>query len=202
LTTLQRTLARSNPLRRADEPGAAHGRDSPDGRVDEPFDAPPIRPLTDADRAAMHDYTTNDGYQTMNPYLRDSSGYSDADRAVIQARADRVSEGLAKLPPEPGTTYRGVNYSDDILARYEPGQVVSERAFTSTSRDPNVAQGNFDGNTVMVITGRNGRDVAPFSEYTHEAEILYDKGTSFVVTSKSWDPDIGKWVINLEEFTP
>lgn len=156
-------------------------------------------PLNDVDRAALRDYTTNDGYSTMNPFLRNPDKYNPADRAVIQARADRVSEGLAKLPGEPGTTFRGVQYSDDVLARYQPGQVVTERAFTSTSRDVSVAQGGFNGNTLMTITGRNGKDVQPFSQYATEAEILYDKGTNFQVLSKTWNPDIGKWMIHLQE---
>nr|WP_240948009.1 ADP-ribosyltransferase [Planosporangium mesophilum] len=193
-------LARSNPLKHGDEPGPPRRHDTPDGggHVNDPHDTLVGQPLTDTDRAALHDYTTNDGYTTMNPFLRDSSGYSDADKTAIQARSDRVSEGLAKLPPQPGTTYRGVQYSDEILARYEPGQVVTERAFTSTSQDPNVAQGAFNGNTLMTITGKNGRDIAPFSNYP-EAEILYDKGTNFKVISKVWNPRIDKWVIHIEE---
>jgi hypothetical protein len=173
----------------------AHGRDpaAPSAVHD-----PPSLTLTDADRAALHDYTTNDGYTTMNPFLRDSSGYSDADKLTIQARADNVSEGLAKLPAEPGETYRGVEYPSDVLDKYQPGQIVTERAFTSTSKDPDVASGTFNGNTLMVINGRNGKDIAPFSKYP-EAEILYDKGTSFKVTSKVWNAGIGKWVIALEE---
>jgi ADP-ribosyltransferase exoenzyme len=199
LRQLLAKLARSNPLKHGDETGAPHVRDSPDGtHVDDPLDSLAGQPLTDTDQAALHDYTTNDGYTTMNPFLRDSGGYSDADKVAIQARADRVSEGLAKLPPQPGTAYRGVQYSHDILARYEPGQVVTERAFTSTSQDPNVAQGAFNGNTLMTITGRNGKDIAPFSNYP-EAEILYDKGTSFKVISKVWNPRIDKWVIHMEE---
>lgn len=159
---------------------------------------PPSLTLTDTDRAALHDYTTNDGYTTMNPFLRDSSGYSDADKLTIQARADAVSDGMAKLPAEPGQTYRGVEYSDDVLDKYRPGEIVTERAFTSTSRDAGVAKGTFDGNTLMVINGKNGKDIAPFSKYP-EAEILYDKGSNFKVTGKSWSPTMGKWVILMEE---
>ncbi len=154
--------------------------------------------LTDADRAALHDYTTNEGYTAMNPFLRNPGAYSDADRAALQARADAVSRGLDKLPAQPGSTYRGVNYPDDVLAKYEPGQTVTEHAFTSTSRDAGVAQGAFDGNTLMVVTGRNGKDVAPFSNFP-ESEILYDKGTNFKVTSKAWDAGMGKWVITMSE---
>lgn len=155
--------------------------------------------LTDADRAALHDYTTNDGYTTMNPYLRNPDGYSDEEKAAIQARADRVSTALAKLPARPGQTYRGVNLPDDILAKYQPGSVVTEKAFTSTSTDSSVATGNFQGNALMVVTGQSGRDVAPFSQYPGEAEILYDKGTKFMVTGNSFDSVTGKTVIRMRE---
>ncbi|HEY9392092.1 MAG TPA: ADP-ribosyltransferase [Mycobacteriales bacterium] len=158
--------------------------------------------LTDADRAALNYYTTNEGYTRMNPFLRDPSGTPEAFRGLIQARADAVSEGLAKLPGQPGTTYRGVHFGDDVLANYEPGRIVTERAFTSTTQNPNVAQGAFDGNVLMSITGRNGKDVAPFSDYVSEAEILYDKGTNFKVTNKVWDAGIGKWLITMEEVAP
>jgi NAD:arginine ADP-ribosyltransferase len=91
-----------------------------------------------------------------------------------------------------------VNCSDDVLDGYVPGQKVTEHAFTSTSRDPGVAQGAFDGNTLMVVGGKNGRDIAPFSGYP-EAKILYDGGTPFQVVSKTWQADIGKWVVTLQE---
>jgi hypothetical protein len=134
----------------------------------------------------------------MNPFLRNPDGYSDADKAAIQARADRVSTGLAKLPPQPGTTYRGVNFSSDIAKNYQEGTVVTERAFTSTSTDASVATGAFDGNTLMTVTGHSGRDIAPFSDYP-ESEILYDKGTQFQVIRNAFDPAIGKTVIQMRE---
>jgi hypothetical protein len=154
--------------------------------------------LTDADRVALHDYTTNDGYMTMNPFLRNPDGYSAEEQAAIQARADRVSAGLAKLPPRPGTTYRGVNFPDEVLQKYEPGTVVTEKAFTSTSTDPAVATGNFNGNALMLITGQSGHDIAPFSDYP-ESEILYDKGTQFQVIGRSFNPATGKVVIQMRE---
>jgi hypothetical protein len=153
--------------------------------------------LTDADRAALHHYTTS-AYRDINEVLRGSSGLPPWEQGEIRATADRISEGLAKLPAQPGTTYRGVTYSDDVLARYQPGSVVTEHAFTSTSRDAAVAQGTFDGNVLMNVTGRNGRDVASFSTHP-EAEILYDKGTRFRVTDRTWESDIGTWVITMKE---
>lgn len=153
------------------------------------------------DHPGVRDYT-GDGYLDLNPYLRGQGGHSPAEAAALQARADRVSRELVRLPAAPGTTYRGTNLPDDVLAGYQPGRVVTERAFMSTSRDPGVAQGVFDGNTLQVVTGRNGRDVAPVSFYPGEAEILYDRGTRFLVTDRTWDAGLGKWLISLEEIVP
>ncbi len=49
-------------------------------------EVPKDRALTEGDQASLHDYTTNDGYTTMNPFLRDPSKYSQEDREIIQAR--------------------------------------------------------------------------------------------------------------------
>lgn len=150
------------------------------------------------DSAGLLDYT-GEGYRTLNPFLRSQSKYPAAERAALQARADRVSKGLAGLPPRPGTTYRGARLTDDLLARYEPGKVVTERGFTSTSRNLDVALEEFKGNVLMTVRGQNGRDVLPRSAHPHEAEILYDQGTRFRVISKTWDPDIAQWLISLRE---
>jgi hypothetical protein len=164
-----------------------------------PVDAPSV-PLTDTDRAAIHDYTGH-GYRDMNQYLResDSPAWFPYQRERYVEDADQVSAGLAKLPPDPGTTYRGVELSPADLDRYQVGQEVTERGFTSTSRDERVATGTFDKNTLMVVTGQNGKDVDPYSYNQGELETLYDKGTTFEVTGKDWDPDRNKWVISLEE---
>lgn len=154
--------------------------------------------LSDADRVALDDYT-GPGYRDMNSYLRNPDQFSPAEQAAIQARVDNVSDALAKVPPQPGTTYRGADLPDAVLARYQPGQIIPEDAFTSTSRNTDVAQGAFDGNVLFTVTGRNGRDVAPYSQFPHEAEILYDYGTEFKVVGKEWDPDLGKWLIDLVE---
>lgn len=145
----------------------------------------------------LDDYT-GPGYDAINRYLRGPGGYTADDAAALQSRADRVSQDLARLPPVPGTTYRGTYLSPEQAARYEPGRVVTERAFTSTSTDPLVAE-QFTDNAYFVVRGQSGRDVAAFSQLGHEAEILYDQGTRFRVISKTWDADLGRWLIALRE---
>ncbi|SDU68287.1 ADP-ribosyltransferase [Jiangella alkaliphila] len=153
--------------------------------------------LSDTDRLALTDYT-GPGYRDMNNALRNTDADIPAD---LQARIDRVSAALANLPAHPGTTYRGVDLPDDVLARYQPGETVPERGFTSTSTDPSVAEGAFDGNVIFIVEGRTGRDVAPYSEFPNEAEILYNAGTEFEVMDRVFDEDMGKWVIRVREAT-
>jgi hypothetical protein len=198
--------ALSKLLRRVDGPngsGSPHSPRGPDADADgmpDAFDTTPGGDLTPADLNAINDYTGS-GYRDINGYLRnpDNPNLTPAQRAELQARADAVSEALQKLPARPGTTYRGVEFSDDLLARYEPGQVVPEHGFTSTSTNPNVATGAFDGNTLMVVNGRSGRDMEAHTAVPGESEILYDQGTNFRVLSKTWDNDLKKWIIVLEE---
>ena len=147
-------------------------------------------PLDAADLSALSDYTGL-GYREMNPVLR-------ADRVEpgpLQERIDAVSTALQKLPKYDGLVFRGTRLTPEQIAVYEPGKVVPEKAFTSTSADPDRA---FGGNVRFVIDSRTGRDVAPYSNHP-EAEILFDRNTSFTVLDKQFDEKTGKTLIYLRE---
>ncbi len=151
-------------------------------------------PVSGADEAALQHYT-GFGYRALNRCLRRSQGCS----GVLAARADEVSAALAKLDPQPGITFRGTTLSGAALDVYQPGTVVREAAFTSSSRTMSVAGHFFGGNTLLVVHGRTGRNVAPYSAYPHEHEVLYDKGTRFRVLDRVWDEGADAWIITLEE---
>jgi hypothetical protein len=167
--------------------------------IDEPLKpAPPIAggipaghlaTMTDADRAALRDYT-GDGYQDLNAALR--SGILTPDQ---QARIDAINRALAKLPDYQGIVVRGTDLPQDVLDRYQPGSTVTERAFTSTTTDPAVAGGDFPGNTEFRILSQAGTDVSPYSAYPHESEILFGSGTDFYVQDRFVDPATAKTVI-------
>ncbi|MBW4031254.1 MAG: hypothetical protein HIU88_01155 [Acidobacteria bacterium] len=82
------------------------------------------------------------------------------------------------------------------MDKYVPGAVVKEDAFTSTSSDPGQA---FAGNTRFFIESFHGKDVAAWSSVKSESEVLFDKGTSFDVISKSYDPVSHTYYIGLRE---
>ncbi|MDZ5661058.1 ADP-ribosyltransferase domain-containing protein [Nocardioides sp. S-58] len=135
------------------------------------------------------DYTTNDGYDTMNNAMRQIG----PNEAHVQARIDATNRGLDQLPDYEGTTYRGTNLPDDVVERINNGGNLSDGAFTSSSTNPNVAEGflnpSKDNPTRITIEGHSGSNVGPFSAAQKEAEILFRGGTEFEVLSNTVGPD-------------
>ena len=106
------------------------------------------------------------------------------------------------MPPTPGRTYRRVRYSQETLARYKPGHLVTEAAFTSTSQllIPLAHPiSNGDEDVTFIVFGDNGRDISPFARYPAEEEVLYDKGTRFRVISKTLREEEDRWCIIMRE---
>ncbi len=148
--------------------------------------------LDDADRAALREYT-GPAYRDINNYLRGGDVTTEEAEHLAQ-RSEAISSALDKLPPHEGTVYRGGTFDEDLLAKYEPGQVVKEDAFTSTS-----AKRGFRGNTQFEIVSSNGKYIAPYAEprFRNQEEVLFDKGTRFQVLAK--DVRDGKTFIIMQE---
>ncbi|MPZ63950.1 MAG: hypothetical protein GEU93_22390, partial [Propionibacteriales bacterium] len=156
--------------------------------------------LTKDDVLGIHDYTTEGGYSAMNNYLRNPDSVSPAAREAIEARIERASAGLSKLPRYQGETFRGTNLPDDVLARWQPGETVSDAAFTSSSTTAPVAERFARGKNAFIrIVGRNGRDVQQLSHYGDEAEVLFDRATQFRVLRRAWNDDLGRWEFTVME---
>ena len=161
--------------------------------------------MTPSDIKGVYDYTTDPGYDTMNPYLRGSSHPSPLDVGSIEARIDHTTSGLSKLPAEPGRTYRGVTLNENFLDTFKVGEKWHDDSFMSSSKNPNVAetfakQAGQKGETPGIITvdGLTGSDVTSISRFQHEAEILFQRSTEFEVVSKFQDA-AGVWRIHLRE---
>ena len=133
------------------------------------------------------DYTTDNGYDTMNNAMR---GDGPLDPAV-QSRIDATNRGLDQLPSHEGTTYRGTNLPDSVVDNINNGGNLSDGAFTSSSLDPGVADDFMnlgrDNPTSITIEGHSGTNVGPFSAAQREAEILFRGGTEFQVLENSVD---------------
>lgn len=135
------------------------------------------------------DYTTNEGYDVMNNNMRQIG----PNELSVQERIDATNRGLDQLPKYDGTTYRGTNLPQDVVDHINNGGNYSDRAFSSSSTNPNVAESFFNPNrenpTRMTIDGHSGSNVGPFSAARSEAEILFRGGTEFEVLSNTVGPD-------------
>jgi hypothetical protein len=103
-----------------------------------------------------------------------------------------LASALTKLGGELKTTYRYADIKADALAHYQPGAIVTERAFTSTSLTKDEAGTH---TVIWVIHGRGGgRYIYPITD--REKEVLYPPGSLFEVKSRRTvierNPDLGR----------
>jgi len=155
--------------------------------------------LTPGEVKAIYRYTTDDGYQEMNGYLRNPSSYSPQDAARIQRDIDDAVAGMDKLPQYSGKTYRGTDMPHAVLDTWQPGAIVKDEAFWSTTTDADVGLRFRNGGEFFVtITDGTGVDIQALSHYGDEAEILVRPGTSYEVLTRDWNPS-GYWDLTARE---
>ncbi len=152
--------------------------------------------LTSDDRLALADYTGL-GSEDLNFALR-----SDALDTSQLARIEAISTALKKLPAYDGPVFRGTDLPSEVLAHYQPGEVITEDAFLSTTTDPAVARSpEFEGNVEFRILSSTGRDISSFSMISDEQEVLFRAGAKFYVLDRIVDPLTGKTIIEMIERT-
>ncbi|WP_431837135.1 ADP-ribosyltransferase [Cellulomonas sp. Y8] len=175
-----------SPLPDISDLDALHPK-NPGGDLDAWSDAVAARhPTLEPDEVRnIYRYTTDQGYQEMNGYLRNPSAYSDADAVRIRSEVDSAVSGMSKLPTHGDTTFRGTYFPEPVLEQWQQvGNHVSDRAFWSTSTEAGVAEDfriRNGGNAFVTVEGRSGVDVQPLSHYGREAEVLMPPGTVFEV---------------------
>jgi hypothetical protein len=157
-------------------------------------DTPSAATLHSGDLSALADYT-GPGHVDLNEALR--SGIVDASQ---QARVDALNRALQKLPPHDGLVFRGTDLPPHVLERYQPGAVVTEPTFFSTSKDLAVARSTaFAGNVEFKIVSLQGRDISAYSKFPTEQEVLFRNGSQFYVVDRKTDPRTGTTVIEMIE---
>ncbi|MDN3359933.1 ADP-ribosyltransferase domain-containing protein [Actinomadura sp. DC4] len=125
--------------------------------------------------AAVHSYTGG-WHRDINLALREGPGRLLSENA---AHIDALRSALDELPAYEGVTHRGADLTPEQLARYKPGEVVREPAFTSTSAG---LHSRLPGNTHFVVLSRTGREIGPLlSQAGHEREIIFRPDTEFKV---------------------
>ena len=146
------------------------------GAVDQPRGLArraPTRGMVEQELVATYSYTAT-GYVPLNRGLRSGDP---TQIAAVAAFRDTLAGALAKLPDRPGMTRRGTSLPADVLARYQPGQVVTELGFTSTGKP-------FKGDVRFEIHGRRGKLVQQYSAHPSEDEVLFPPGTKFGVVKR------------------
>jgi hypothetical protein len=151
-------------------------------------------PLSPQELSALADYTGL-GHEDLNTALRDGS----VDASQL-ARIEALNSALEKLPAHEGPVFRGTNLPPEVLAQYQPGAIVTESGFLSTSRDLTVAQSEaFAGNVEFRIMSKSGRDISSLSVLPDEQEVLFHTDVPFYVVDRRIDPSTGITVIEMIE---
>lgn len=183
--------------------------------------------LTLADVTAIRIYTVDD-FKYINPAMAENEGWlkaqipetvgnKDADvsqegldqaKAEGQRHGEMTVQGLKKLPPWKGTTFRGLGLTPDELKKeYPKGKTIVQKPFLSTSLEESVADGFAKTNSVkpgkvgilMHLTLTEGRDIAALSKYGSEKEILVIAGATFHVDDVKLRPGTNVYDVYLSQ---
>ena len=155
---------------------------------------------TEAGDDALTGYSKSTYYKELNLALRAGNP-----APLVRRIRDILNRSLALRPADPNlpTTplYRRLQLTEQqiegLLLRYRRGAVVTENAFTSTSRDPELP-GYKDRNVLFVVYSHSGRDIADIAYDPSLKEVLIPAGARFkVVQVDTRNP--AKPVITLRE---
>lgn len=130
--------------------------------------------------------------------IREAQNGDSNDKAYLKLAAD--CERYIQVAPkwDGGTTYRGIEVSEELAATYQKGAIIDVNrgsASWSTSKKAAMTFGeNYNGASVVFKceTQRNGTSVKHISEYTHENEVLVSKKSQYQVTGRHKE---GKYLI-------
>jgi hypothetical protein len=130
------------------------------------------------DLESLRDYT-GPHYVEINEALRGQRPMT----PELQDQIDAATRALDRLPDHPGTVLRGENApaNADYLDAYQPGQIVTNRSFTSADQDA-----AFPGNVQYTIESVHGKGIQHLSQYAStENEVLFRPGTQFQVITRT-----------------
>jgi len=151
-------------------------------------------PLTSDEIAAITAYTGT-AYRVINDYLR-NEGSGDP---VIEQQVHHLDRGLASNPsPVALIVYRGVSeaFAAELAGSgLAAGDIILDRAFLSTSRHHDIAAAfMYDEGGMLLAIGvpaaAEALDIAAFSTYPSEAEILLARNASLRVVGYDASADI------------
>lgn len=158
--------------------------------TDLPCASEACKSLSIDERVSLYAYTVQ-YFGLINSILR---GDNEADKAAIAPLTQGISQTLSKLEIFQGPLYRGIGDSKR-LDRYQVGVTVIENSYTSTTSDKDSPYTKLG--VLMRINSKKGRVLNELSGHPYEKEILFDKGTKFLVTGRAMVGE--QLVIDLEE---
>jgi len=139
----------------------------------------PRHGMTDPELTGVYAYTTESSrwsYHRVNPGLRSKDPAQVAD---VRDYRDTVNAALDRLPDHVGTVRRGTVLPDDVLAAHQVGEIVTYKAFTSTSTGH-----GFSKPHRFTISSKRGKLIERYSGHEVENEVLFRAGTRFKVLER------------------
>jgi SPP1 gp7 family putative phage head morphogenesis protein len=139
--------------------------------------------LTEAEHSMIHTYTAI-GYNDINRLLHGTlpDWKLEESGEIIKNAAEVLSQALAKLPSKKGVSVRRVKLPDAVLAEYQIGETVTNKAFASATFGDKDVFGTMP--VRLKIFGKTGKRIDYFSVAEGELEILFDKGVRFKVKNR------------------
>lgn len=154
---------------------------------------------------AIKDYTIS-GYAHINPVLRGELEEFPSGMVEIEKNLEK---GLSKLPKHDGVSMRGFCFTKDgeyeaFMNNIKETNGFFDLAYVSTTTSEIVARsfvggGLREGSVFMIIRGKNGRYVYSYSGNKEEMEVLFNKGTEFLVKRIEEIPGKRQAIVWLEE---
>mgnify|MGYP000539145833 CR=1 FL=1 len=142
-------------------------------------------------------YYSKEGYEPINENLRDDN--NDIHEAYL-------NQTLSKLKDYKSIVYRGAKLSKTQINIYKKAEkddtIITEKAFTSTSKSILTANQYSKANTVFTIMSKTGKEIEEFSFFgnkspQNEKEVLFKSKTQFRVLEVNESDTVIK--IMLEE---
>ncbi|MBF5001905.1 hypothetical protein IRT45_32810 [Nocardia sp. BSTN01] len=117
---------------------------------------------------------------------------------IVHTRIKALRTALSKLPDYRGTVFREADIPEEILARCQRGNLVTEESFISARR----RGGHYiEGRAKFKIKSKHAKSISAYSNKPHEKEVLFTGGTSFEVTRRRYNRVTGFTKISMCELS-
>jgi len=143
--------------------------------------------LTDAEQRMLVAYTQS-GAGSLNQYARGDWPVNSVEIVQgFEAAAATLDRALAKMPATDAAVISRLDLPPAVLLRLQPGAVWTRPDYTSASYAPTVAgeaELYKERPVRLLIQGRSGRVIDWGSPSQFEREVLFPRGTRFVVVAR------------------